>query len=271
MFNLCTKCIGSDDLRMIKLPQDQCKLCSRPFETYQWQWKGSHKTVICLTCSTVRNCCQGCMLDLNFLIPLDIRDTALKMSGLEHLVPQISNTRNSDVRAAIADKQDGKVSLMTSEKAKEVLEKIAAGLSQPKITAKTPKSTVSPELSKIIKKLPFNGSLSPPTSDITSFFIFGIDPGLPQYLISDYALKFGKLKTINVVHSGKFGFVEFTKRSSAEAFAKSISTKKGPGLLVLERYAVRVVWSEVMALPPNEYKKISLVVDKVMVQLAKKR
>jgi pre-mRNA-splicing factor RBM22/SLT11 len=43
------------------------------------------KTEICQTCSKVKNVCQTCLLDLEFGLPVQVRDTAL---GLEDNAPR---------------------------------------------------------------------------------------------------------------------------------------------------------------------------------------
>lgn len=220
------------------------------------------------------------MLDIHFLIPLDIRDTALRMSGLESLINPGTNSKNSEVKAIMADKQDGKYNIMNNAKAREVLTKLANGLNEsqskpkPSIAPKALKNTVSGDVVKIIKKLPFHGSIVN-SLEITSFFVFGISD-VPQYVITNYAETFGKLKHVSLVHNAGCGFIQFHKRTSAEAFAASIKTNglnsgKGPGLLILEnKWPIRVAWGQVQSLGnASAYKKISLVVTKIMVELSK--
>eukprot|EP00794_Sanderia_malayensis_P016806 gene16806-18502_t len=79
---LCQTCLGDNPyIRMLKEPYGkECKICQRPFTIFKWcpgarmRYK---KTEICQTCSKIKNVCQTCLLDLEYGLPIQVRDTAL--------------------------------------------------------------------------------------------------------------------------------------------------------------------------------------------------
>ena len=79
---LCQTCLGDNPyIRMLKDKfGKECKICERPFTIFKW-CPGSKmrykKTEICQTCSKIKNVCQTCLLDLEYGLPIEVRDKAL--------------------------------------------------------------------------------------------------------------------------------------------------------------------------------------------------
>ena len=81
---LCQTCLGDNPyLRMMKEKYGkECKVCSRPFTVFRWcpgakmRFK---KTEVCQTCAKLKNVCQTCLLDLEYGLPVQVRDAALKV------------------------------------------------------------------------------------------------------------------------------------------------------------------------------------------------
>ncbi|EJU05307.1 hypothetical protein DACRYDRAFT_92681 [Dacryopinax primogenitus] len=79
---LCETCLGENAyIRMSKQEfGKECGSCARPFTVFRWnpgQGARFKSTVVCQTCAKVKNVCQCCLLDLEYGLPAQVRDTAL--------------------------------------------------------------------------------------------------------------------------------------------------------------------------------------------------
>jgi pre-mRNA-splicing factor RBM22/SLT11 len=98
---LCETCLGDNPyVRMMKESfGSACKICTRPFTVFRWK-PGKRtrykKTEICQSCARMKNVCQTCVLDLQFNLPVQVRDTFLaRGSGGDErvLVPESDANR----------------------------------------------------------------------------------------------------------------------------------------------------------------------------------
>ncbi|KND92712.1 Pre-mRNA-splicing factor slt11 [Tolypocladium ophioglossoides CBS 100239] len=131
--SVCENCLPDNPyVKMLKEDYGaECKLCTRPFTVFSWNPDGSQsrkkRTNICLTCARLKNCCQSCMLDLSFGLPIAVRDAALKM-----VAPGPQSGINREYFAQNNEKliEEGKAGTeeyeKTDDKARELLRRLAA-------------------------------------------------------------------------------------------------------------------------------------------------
>ncbi|KAJ2905655.1 putative RNA recognition domain-containing protein [Zalerion maritima] len=131
--SVCENCLPENPyVKMLKEDYGaECKLCTRPFTVFSWSSDRAHgrkkRTNVCLTCARLKNCCQTCMLDLSFGLPIVVRDAALKM-----VAPGPSSDINREYFAqnnerAIEQGQAGVEEYEKGdEKARELLRRLAA-------------------------------------------------------------------------------------------------------------------------------------------------
>lgn len=285
---VCETCLGPNPyLRMMREREGlECKLCTRPFTVFKWTPEKNgpfKKTIICLTCSRQRNCCQSCLMDLTYGIPIQLRDAALKMAGVQGITGDDPKNEISKLYVASNSQQfqtiGGASVTSNAEKAKEILTKLSLASKNKAPKRLNEKSDVLPshiskiDVTKIISKLPFNGSLEPPKDEtICTLFIFGIDESLPEYKITDYFEQFGKIKSFNCQHMARAGFMTFQTRNIAEKAASSIQSPepKSPGLLIIENIPLRVTWGKERLLGATnaERVKVGSVVGKIIKKLS---
>ncbi|MCJ1308792.1 Pre-mRNA-splicing factor slt11 [Agyrium rufum] len=129
--SVCENCLPENPyVQMLK--QDyglECKICTRPFTVFQWKadrTARTKKTNICLTCARLKNCCQCCMLDLSFGLPIVVRDAALKMVAPG---PESSVNREYYAQEHEREIEEGRGGVeayeKTDEKARELLRRLA--------------------------------------------------------------------------------------------------------------------------------------------------
>jgi len=80
---LCETCLGENPyVRMTREPHAKaCKICDRPFTVYRWKPgpKARYKkTELCYTCAKLKNVCATCVLDLQYGLPVQVRDSTME-------------------------------------------------------------------------------------------------------------------------------------------------------------------------------------------------
>jgi len=83
---VCETCLG--DNPYVRMTQEKfgkkCQVCETPFTVFAWQagTKGRLKRVeICRSCAQAKNVCQVCIYDLQYGLPVKVRDRILAEAG----------------------------------------------------------------------------------------------------------------------------------------------------------------------------------------------
>lgn len=129
--SVCENCLPDNPYVQV-LKEDhgaECKICTRPFTVFRWKpdrTARTKRTNICLTCARLKNCCQCCMLDLSFGLPITVRDAALKMVAPG---PNSSINREYYAQNHELELEDGRGATeeyeKTDEKARDLLRRLA--------------------------------------------------------------------------------------------------------------------------------------------------
>lgn len=94
---LCETCLGPNPyVRMEKQAWGTaCKICERPFTCFRWRPAGGNtrpkKTEICQTCARGKNVCQTCILDLQYGLPVQVRDASIAKGDRQRTVVPLSD------------------------------------------------------------------------------------------------------------------------------------------------------------------------------------
>lgn len=130
--SVCENCLPENPyVKMLKEDHGaECKLCTRPFTVFAWagdRGVGRKKrTNICLTCARLKNACQSCIMDLQFGLPIVIRDKALEMMapGPQSDINREYFAQNNE-RAIEEGRAGIEVYENTEDKARELLRRLA--------------------------------------------------------------------------------------------------------------------------------------------------
>lgn len=95
---VCETCLGDNPyVRMTKeLHGKKCRVCDIPFTVFAWQagTRGRLKRVeICRTCARAKNVCQVCIYDLQYGLPVAVRDQVLAEEGCKDSVVAMPQSR----------------------------------------------------------------------------------------------------------------------------------------------------------------------------------
>lgn len=144
---LCQNCMGdSKFLRMLKKPLGaECRICTRPFTVFKWNTKAENtrqrRTETCSTCAKINNSCQSCAHDLQFNLPIELRNKLLGDNKIELLMSE----GNKDIFAHLANDQIDKLQL-PYEKLDQYLKANQQGLTNISKMSDLPKETDESEI-----------------------------------------------------------------------------------------------------------------------------
>lgn len=285
---VCETCLGdSPYLRMTKEKYGkECEVCARPFTVFRW-CPGARmrfkKTEICQTCARLRNACQTCLLDLEYGLPLQVRDAALK---IKEQIPKSDVNKeyfvqNMDSELAKMDEAGGKC-----QNASDVLAKMARKApyyerNRPHICSfwvkgecrrgeecpyrherpTDPEDPLSnqnfkdryygvndPVAEKMMNRASEMPKLEKPEDQtITTLYVGNLNDITTEKDLRDVFYQYGEIRNITHVAHQNCAFIQYTTRAAAEIAAESTY-----GRLMLGGQKLNVRWGHAQARKDKE-------------------
>eukprot|EP01066_Platyproteum_vivax_P006807 Platyproteum_vivax@DN2503_c0_g1_i1.p1 len=274
---LCETCLGNNPyVRMSKADFDEeCKICTRPCTVFRWRpgSKARYKqTVVCQTCAKLKNVCQTCLFDLEYGLPVQVRDKFLEDQQRVNL-PQ--SAVNRDYYTANIDSVDQELAYGKMP-AHPILSRMARvtpyykrnmaricsffvkgectrGDECPFRHEMPEKNELShqnirdrffgendPVANKLLRKVDSTANANPPDDkSITTLYIGGLDARIMESDIRDNFYVFGEIKSLKMAPKSNCAFVTFMDRKASENAAESLA-----GSLAIKGLMLRVLWGK---------------------------
>eukprot|EP01102_Stenamoeba_stenopodia_P019630 TRINITY_DN7462_c0_g1_i1.p1 TRINITY_DN7462_c0_g1~~TRINITY_DN7462_c0_g1_i1.p1 ORF type:complete len:345 (-),score=81.90 TRINITY_DN7462_c0_g1_i1:88-1122(-) len=279
---VCGTCLGDNPcIRMTKAEfEKECKICSRPFTIFRWRPGAKaryKKTEICQTCAKLKNVCQTCLLDLEFGLPVQVRDSV--NADLEDQTAVVTDvTREWLANQAEIKLRDGitnqnaapNASLLKMARTKPYYERNSSHICSfflkgdcnrgSECPYRHERPSNDPALSKqnirdrymgvndpVAKKMlnkkadVLTKPLPPADRDITTLFVGGVTANLlTETDMRDHFYAYGEIKGVKLIPKGNCAFVTYTTREAAERAVDCLWN----GKLVVKGQQLRVSWAK---------------------------
>lgn len=277
---ICESCLGDNPyVRMTKADYDkECKICTRPFTVFRWRPGRDaryKKTEICQTCSKLKNVCQVCLLDLEYGLPVQVRDTALSISTHDAIPKSDVNREyfaeehDRKARAGLDyESSYGKVrpndTILKLQRTAPYYKRNRAHVCSFYIRGECTRGAECPyrhempvtgELSqqnikdryygvndpvamKLLNKAGEMQILEPPDDEsIKTLYVGGLDARITEQDLRDNFYAHGEIESIRMVLQRACAFVTYTTREAAEKAAEELSNK-----LVIKGLRLKLMW-----------------------------
>jgi len=281
---VCETCLGDNPyVRMTKAEFDkECKICARPFTVFRWK-PGSNarfkKTEVCQTCAKLKNVCQTCLLDLEYGLPVQVRDAAFP-SGAQ---PVSDVNREWFANQAERQIEYGQLSYGKAE-LKSQLEKVARHAPYYKrnvahicsffVKGECKRGTTcpyrhelpsdDPELAnqnikdryygkndpvakKILAKIDSNSVEEPRDPNIKTLFIGGVTEDITEQDLRDVLYSFGEITEAKIVRPNSAAFISYSTREAAQSAVTQLHKN-----LVIKGHKLRIAWQRPQAVDRSQ-------------------
>ncbi|KAK2641767.1 hypothetical protein Ddye_023530 [Dipteronia dyeriana] len=279
---ICESCLGDNPyVRMTKADYDkECKICTRPFTVFRWRPGRDarfKKTEICQTCSKLKNVCQVCLLDLEYGLPVQVRDTALSINSNDAIPKSDVNREffaeehDRKARAGIDyESSYGKArpndTILKLQRTQPYYKRNRAHVCSFYVRGECTRGAECPyrhempiigELSqqnikdryygvndpvamKLLNKAGEMPSLEPPEDEgIKTLYVGGVDARVTEQDLRDNFYSHGEIESIKMHPQKAFAFVTYTTREGAEKAAEELSNR-----LVIKGLRLKLMWGK---------------------------
>ncbi|XP_059660830.1 zinc finger CCCH domain-containing protein 49-like isoform X2 [Cornus florida] len=265
----------------------ECKICTRPFTVFRWRpgRDARHKkSEVCQTCSKLKNVCQVCLLDLEYGLPVQVRDTALNVNSNEAIPKSDVNREffaeehDRKARAGIDyESSYGKVrsndTILKLQRTTPYYKRNRAHVCSFYVRGECTRGAECPyrhempltgELSqqnikdryygvndpvalKLLNKAGEMPSLEPPEDgSIKTLYVGGLDARITEQDLRDHFYAHGEIESVRMVLQRACAFVTYTTREGAEKAAEELSNK-----LVIKGLRLKLMWGRPQAPKPE--------------------
>lgn len=286
---ICESCLGDNPyVRMTKADYDkECKICTRPFTVFRWRPGRDaryKKSEICQTCSKLKNVCQVCLLDLEYGLPVQVRDTALSINSNDAIPKSDVNreyfAEEHDRRARAGidyDSSYGKVrpndTILKLQRTTPYYKRNRAHVCSFYVRGECTRGAECPyrhempetgELSqqnikdryygvndpvamKLLNKAGEMPSLETPEDEsIKTLYVGGLDERVTEQDLRDNFYAHGEIESVRMVLQRACAFVTYTTREGAEKAAEELSNR-----LVIRGLRLKLMWGRPQAAKPE--------------------
>ncbi|GAB4817663.1 hypothetical protein N2152v2_004709 [Parachlorella kessleri] len=250
----------------------QCHISGRPYTVFRWRPGNDaryKKTIICQEVAKAKNVCQVCLFDLDYGLPVQVRDQALGTQ--DESLPDSAVGKEFQLQRMTAE---GELDESKFNAPSDLLQRLARtgpyykrnqarictffvrgeckrGAECPyrhEMPTTGPLSEQNikdryygvndPVANKILERAANMQKLEPPEDkSICTLFVGGVTPDMSEDDIKDAFYSHGELKAVKKVESRSCAFVTYANRSDAEAAADALA-----GKLFIKGQRLKLLW-----------------------------